>query len=146
MLRLAVISIFLSIAATVASAAPACKNWEGVPVGAKGHLFTYVFAVDPQDRVNSRGAALGNALGLIQQDRANMHRFNAAGPLDEWDGYFTDLNRRSMISNADLRTWCDGTVPNLERLMLDARYQNMYIVDVFAESDRLVFFVTVLAG
>jgi hypothetical protein len=146
MIRFLMTSIFLLMAAASATAAPTCKSWDGVPAGMKGYITSYIFGVDPQDRTNSRGAALGSALALIQQDRANMHRFNAGGYLDEWDGYFTELDRRSRISNADLRTWCDGSVGDIERIMLDARFQNHYIVDVFAEGSRLVLFVTVLAG
>lgn len=145
-MRFFLISILLWVGATAASAAPACRNWDGVPTKAEGYIVSYVFEINPQDRVNSRGVALNDALALIQQDRANMHRFNAPGYLDEWDSFFTELDQRSMISNADLRTFCGANVPDLESMMIDARYNNAFIVDVFQESGRLVLFVSVMAG
>ena len=60
--------------------------------------------------------------------------------------FFTELDQRSMISNADLRTFCGANVPDLESMMIDARYNNAFIVDVFQESGRLVLFVSVMAG
>lgn len=132
--------------ATTAFAAPACKDWNDTPNWISGHLVSYAFAIDPQDRVSSKGAWLDAPMAVVQQDRANMHKFGRPGPLDQFDALFGALDRRQLIAKADLRTACYMTRVELERIMMDPSMMQFYQADVFVEGNRLVIFVSVVAG
>lgn len=60
-------------------------------------LGSYVALLSANDRTNSSGAPLTAAAGVIQQDRANVHRFNSADREDEPDGFFRTRDQRSKI-------------------------------------------------
>jgi len=59
----------------------------------------YVARLGPQDLVNSRGVALGSVCAVVQQDRANYHRFGKRDPLDETDPIFADPAMRAQIAS-----------------------------------------------
>jgi hypothetical protein len=75
------------------AAALAC----GAPVSAQQTITAYFMSIGPQDTVNSRGAPLTSFAQMVQQDRANFHRFGRADPADEGDGVFADRQMRAMI-------------------------------------------------
>ncbi|MCV6593272.1 MAG: hypothetical protein OIF48_10000 [Silicimonas sp.] len=50
-----------------------------------------------QDRVNSRGQPLGSVCAVVQQDRANVHRFGKRDGLDLSDPLFGDPKMRKRI-------------------------------------------------
>lgn len=58
---------------------------------------TYFAALGPQDHVNSSGAPLGSFAAILQQDRANYHRFGRRDAHDEGDPFFGDAEVRAMI-------------------------------------------------
>lgn len=58
---------------------------------------TYYAALGPQDYRNSSGAPLRDFGAILQQDRANYHRFNRRDPQDQGDPIFGDAGRRAMI-------------------------------------------------
>lgn len=58
---------------------------------------TYYAALGPQDYRNSSGAPLRDFGAILQQDRANYHRFNRRDPQDGGDPIFGDAGRRAMI-------------------------------------------------
>ena len=45
------------------------------------------------------GARLTSAAQVLQQDRANFHRFGNGDYDDQYDSYFTSVSRRQMMSN-----------------------------------------------
>ncbi|MCB1518646.1 MAG: hypothetical protein KDJ19_13655 [Hyphomicrobiaceae bacterium] len=51
------------------------------------------------DHFNSSGARLTSAAQVLQQDRANFHRFGNGDYDDQYDSYFTSVSRRQMMSN-----------------------------------------------
>ncbi|MEO1240239.1 MAG: hypothetical protein AAFW64_11510 [Pseudomonadota bacterium] len=68
-----------------------------MPVGAQSPMFEYYTMLTPGDTFNSRGAPLNDVCAIIQQDRANVHRFgNPDG--DPPDPFFTTADRRAMIA------------------------------------------------
>lgn len=110
------------------------------------HLVSFAFRVDPQDRTNSRGVPLSTALAIIQQDRANLHRFGRAGPIDEYDPVFANQEARMSISNFELRASCYSSVAETERNLLAFTGETLWIAEVLSVGGRNVIYVSVLAG
>ncbi|MBS0123767.1 hypothetical protein [Thetidibacter halocola] len=67
------------------------------PLAAQEIVASYYAALGAQDYHNSRGARLGNFAAVIQQDRANFHRFGWRDPQDEGDPIFGSREMRSRI-------------------------------------------------
>ncbi|WP_371153583.1 hypothetical protein [Jannaschia sp. 2305UL9-9] len=63
-------------------------------------LAYYITTIGPEDLRNSRGARLGSPAAVVQQDRANYHRFGIRHAGDEWDPVFSDRGLRAMIPAA----------------------------------------------
>ncbi|MEM7076357.1 MAG: hypothetical protein AAGA28_18070 [Pseudomonadota bacterium] len=64
---------------------------------AESLMFEYYATLSPRDTYNSKGAPLSDVCAIVQQDRANVHRFgNPDG--DPVDDFFTSPERRSMIT------------------------------------------------
>ncbi|NDR56424.1 hypothetical protein [Aliiruegeria sabulilitoris] len=88
MLRLSAALVF-----TLAFAAPAA---------AQQLLGGYYAMIGYEDMRNSKGAPLRDFCAIIQQDRANVHKFGIVHEYDEYDAWFTTLANRKKIS-ADCR-------------------------------------------
>jgi hypothetical protein len=58
------------------------------------------------DHFNSSGARLTTAGQVLQQDRANVHKFGRFTAYDSRDGYFTTLARRQQLSGARVIGYC----------------------------------------
>ncbi|MFD1511567.1 hypothetical protein [Lacimonas salitolerans] len=69
----------------------------GAGAMAQETIGSYYAALGPQDYVNSKGARLRDFGAILQQDRANYHRFNRRDPQDQGDPFFGDAQRRAMI-------------------------------------------------
>lgn len=67
------------------------------PAAAQETVATYFAALGPQDYYNSSGARLTSFAQVLQQDRANFHRFGRRDAYDQGDPIFADLSARSMI-------------------------------------------------
>ncbi|MFW5655407.1 MAG: hypothetical protein ACOCYW_07140 [Roseicyclus sp.] len=91
MLRRLVAAGFLAIAAPL-------------PAFAQQLIGEYYTSLTPTDFFNSRGARLTDFGAILQQDRANYHRFGRADDLDQWDPIFADPNLRALIP----RIWRSG--------------------------------------
>ncbi|WP_102107503.1 hypothetical protein [Oceaniglobus roseus] len=57
----------------------------------------YIAWIGPEDMRNSRGQPVTSLGGVIQQDRANFHRFGLRHPQDEGDPVFADQATRARI-------------------------------------------------
>lgn len=68
-----------------------------VPATAQQLLAVYDARLGPQDRVNSSGQAITELCGVIQQDRANYHRFGNRDQVDDSDPVFGDPAMRAQI-------------------------------------------------
>ena len=65
-----------------------------------GDGFTYRAYISRDDLFSSRGTQLKSAAEIIQQDRANVHRFGKADASDQFDSYFTTGARREALGRA----------------------------------------------
>lgn len=136
----------VEFAATSGLAVPVCAARPAELRGHPAHVVSFAFRVDPQDRMNSSGAALSSALGIIQQDRANMHRFGNPGLLDQYDSVYADSAIRMSISNSELRVDCYSSVAETERNLLEWTGETLWIAEVLLVSGRNVIYLSVLAG
>ncbi len=60
-------------------------------------IVEYYATLSPQDTYNSRGAPLNDVCAIVQQDRANVHKFgNPDG--EQPDHFFNSVERRAMIA------------------------------------------------
>ena len=64
---------------------------------AENLMFEYYATLSPVDTFNSSGAPLGDVCAVVQQDRANVHKFGNPDR-EEPDGFFTTPARRAMIT------------------------------------------------
>lgn len=64
---------------------------------AEQYLFEYYALLSTQDTYNSRGTPLGDVCAIVQQDRANVHKFGRIDSGDQIDPFFTTPDRRAMI-------------------------------------------------
>mgnify|MGYP003650370746 CR=1 FL=1 len=66
---------------------------------AQSVMGTYSAYIGPQDMVSSSGKQLGSLCAMVQQDRANFHRFNRRDGSDGSDPVFYDKTLRGRIVN-----------------------------------------------
>lgn len=64
---------------------------------AEPNLAAYYTTLGKEDFYNSKGAPLKSVGAVIQQDRANFHRFGLRHAEDETDPYFSNQAMRTMI-------------------------------------------------
>ena len=57
----------------------------------------YFTLIGPADFTNSSGTPLRDFGAILQQDRANYHRFGRRDALDGWDPIFADQGQRARI-------------------------------------------------
>lgn len=67
-----------------------------IQASAESLMLEYYATLSPKDTFNSSGIPLNNVCAIVQQDRANVHKFgNPDG--DQLDDFFTTPERRAMI-------------------------------------------------
>ena len=87
----------------------------GIEPSPTGHVVTYRAYISAADIHDPSGARLTNAAAIIQQDRANVHRFRRIDLGDLIDGYFTTHDRRR-----ELFEHLNGALPSdLSRKIID---------------------------
>ena len=65
--------------------------------GAQELIGSYQTTIGEHDQFNSSGKRLRDFCAIIQQDRANFHKFNLRDQSDESDRFFTTLEARAII-------------------------------------------------
>lgn len=70
-----------------------------LPVAAQAQqlIGSYYAILGPQDHMNSSGVRLTDFGAILQQDRANFHRFGRRDDLDQFDPIFADGAQRARI-------------------------------------------------
>ena len=58
---------------------------------------SYQTTIGEHDQFNSSGQRLRDFCAIIQQDRANFHRFNLRDSSDEFDPFFATIEARAII-------------------------------------------------
>lgn len=72
------------------------------------------------DHFNSRGVRLTTAAAVLQQDRANVHRFGKSTPFDTIDGYFGSTAHRQQLGSATVTSYCHTPPEVVRRRIVDA--------------------------
>lgn len=70
----------------------------GTSAQAQDTMVEYFTILTPTDAFNSRGQPLDDICAIVQQDRANWHRFNKRDQADSADWFFDSPERRAMIA------------------------------------------------
>lgn len=71
-----------------------------VPASAQQMIAQYYASLSPTDMVNSNGQRLRDICQVLQQDRANYHRFGRRDDGDQWDPVFSSRQARAVISSS----------------------------------------------
>lgn len=86
-------------------------------------IVQYIAVIDERDLRNSSGTRLTDYRAILQQDRANLHRTGRADRFDEiveeFDDYFTTLDRRKLLSTAPYYFNCWMSSTTIASLMND---------------------------
>lgn len=72
-------------------------------------LVTYNADLSDFDHFSSGGERLLTAAGVLQQDRANVHKYARSTPFDTRDQYFTTLARRQLLGGAQVTSYCHSS-------------------------------------
>ena len=65
---------------------------------AENQITSFFTHLGTPDAYNSRGVPLNDVCTILQQDRANWHRFGIHEEYDSYDPFFTTTDRRAMIA------------------------------------------------
>lgn len=109
----------LAVSSVVTSAAQACDGTgrdkcSCVSYSSDYHVMgdeviaDYEMSVDAQDLRNSHNQPLSNLRAILQQDRANYHKFDKASASDTADSYFTTAAHRKMFQSLPLTSFCES--------------------------------------
>lgn len=63
----------------------------------KKPIETYFTLIGPEDLYNSSGVRLTDAVQIVRQDRANVHRYGIRHDGDETDRFFSSLENRNKL-------------------------------------------------
>ena len=90
----------------------------------------YMAYIGPDDLYNSNGVRLTDAVSVLRQDRANVHRFGIAQPGDERDDWFGSQAARGAM--ARMFAAGGGIHPEFQRMIVNGGvpvYVTIYAVD-----------------
>jgi len=101
------------------------------PAHAQGAMFEYYATLSTNDTYSSQGVPLNDVCAIVQQDRANVHRFgNPDG--EKPDPFFTTKERRAMISG---KCVYDRNHHTVERIR--SRYIGFVLVRVYGSGGQV---------
>jgi hypothetical protein len=72
----------------------------GTGAAAQDLLGQYFALIGPEDFYNSSGRFLGDPCAILQQDRANFHRFGIRHDGDQPDPFFADRAARGVLGQS----------------------------------------------
>jgi hypothetical protein len=78
-----------------------------LPAAAQEVLANYAAIIEVEDIYNSDGLRLTDVGQILQQDRANLHRFKIVQPGDEGDPLFGDAGMRARMPELIQNGWTD---------------------------------------
>ncbi|WP_299603047.1 hypothetical protein [uncultured Tateyamaria sp.] len=102
------------------------------PTSAQQFTFEYYAMLSPQDTYNSSGLPLNDVCGIVQQDRANVHKFGRRDSADNIDPFFTTAERRAMIAG---RCEYDPSYHTVERIR--SQFIGFVLVRVFGNGNTV---------
>jgi hypothetical protein len=83
---------------TISVVLAGCASTLGGPAVAQDLIAEYFASISPQDMYNSSGERLRDWCAMIQQDRANYHRFGLRDDSDQGDPIFASRAARAAIA------------------------------------------------
>lgn len=93
---------------------------------AESVITEFLTTLGPPDAYNSRGVPLNDVCTILQQDRANWHRFGHTDQFDGPDPFFTSTDRRAMIAGNCV--YDRGYYANAgDRIRSGARYFHVFV-------------------
>jgi hypothetical protein len=102
-----------------------------VPASADNLMFQYYAMLSKRDTYTSRGTPLNDVCAIVQQDRANVHKFgNPDG--DKPDAFFTTPARRAMIAG---KCDYDRSYHTVERIR--TQYIGFVLVQVYGSGGQV---------
>lgn len=111
---------------------------------AQSVIESYFAEISQRDMFNSSGVRLTDLGAILQQDRANYHRFGQRDPGDQGDPFFSNRDLRAQIPQLYARGNTDPLIPRIIAegnslavlvLICGGRAQPEYIVVDFADGD-----------
>lgn len=110
-----------------------------LPVAAQAQqlIGSYYATLGPNDLYNSSGTRLSDFGAILQQDRANVHRFGIYDALDQGDPYFGNRNVRSQIPSI----WRYGSGGQSIPANLAAGYQQDIYVEIYGYGSTVQYIV-----
>jgi hypothetical protein len=106
--------------AAVPAVAQDCIPYTSVPSELPGtFIVRYTADWSDFDHFNSRGVRLQSAAAILQQDRANVHKFGKTTGFDSDDGYFVTLERRQLLGGAEVKAFCGLTSAGVRRAIVN---------------------------
>ncbi|MEJ1990713.1 MAG: hypothetical protein P8X50_03085 [Maritimibacter sp.] len=143
-----IFSIFGALAALIAAPASAQSC---IPYGSDGMdaipgqvLVRYNADWSDFDHFNSSGNRLTTAGQVLQQDRANVHKFGKFTNWDSHDGYFTTLAHRKQLASATVTSYCPMSPATVAKALVNQ--QTAGSVVFFRAYDGSLVAVVELAG
>lgn len=118
------LAVLLAISAPVTASAQQLIGW-------------YYATLGPNDLYNSSGVRLGNLGAILQQDRANVHRFGISDAGDQGDPFFGNRAVRSQIPNI----WSFGTGGQSILGNLNAGYAQDIYVEIYGFGSTVQYIV-----
>ncbi|WP_415403251.1 hypothetical protein [Tateyamaria sp. SN3-11] len=107
--------------------------WNVVPATAENVFVEYFSTLSDVDLVNSSGVPLGDTCAILQQDRANVHRFGRAHQGDGVDPVFGNRTMRARLGDL---CRASGGFPFVTDTI--ARYGGIYVwVIVYQDAGQL---------
>lgn len=108
-----------------------------VAASAQQLIGSYYATLGPNDLYNSSGTRLGGLGSILQQDRANVHRFGIYDAGDQGDPYFGNRNVRSQIPNI----WRYGAGGQSIIGNLNAGYPQSIYVEIYGYGSNVQYIV-----
>lgn len=101
------------------------------PANAQSVMFEYYATLSSRDTYSSQGVPLNDVCAIVQQDRANVHRFGNPDQ-EEPDPFFTTSERRAMIAG---KCDYDRSHHTVERIR--SRYIGFVLVRVYGSGGQI---------
>lgn len=136
-LRVALLNLVFLMPLAYAACLPAGADLTTVP----GYISSYSATISDQDRQNSSGQQIEGMKAFLQQDRANVNRFNRGDPQDEKDNFFITPQNRQLFLSASYAGRCGRDYVELVKA-IEQRGQNTPVnVHIVREASNLTLYV-----
>jgi len=107
---------------------------------ARGQIVSYCTYISRNDIFNTNGQRLRRVSQIIQQDRANLHKFGRGDADDDYENYFTNYNSRAALARAVENSNVSRDVNMSSELRNNILNGNAYVcVDYYGEDSVNIY-------